>query len=292
MSRRSRLAELKRLDPEVDYERIHAISSDDEFGWETRRALELALFHGFAVPSISAVLDRSGEFAHHGQKRYDDTVLMLREVAKDGLESTRGRAAIRRLNGIHHAHDVPNDDYLYTLATFVVLPIRWIERYGWRALSDTEIRAAVNYYRRLGQLMGIRELPRTYAEFCRFLDAYERDRHAFAETNRRVALQAIAVFERWHPWALRRLVRKVVIAALDESLPPALGLPQPSTALRALVHSWLRARALVVGVRPQRSGADEKHALEIRTYPAGYELADLGPTDREQRATGSAKLAP
>jgi hypothetical protein len=133
--------------------------------------------------------------------------------------------------------------------------------------------------------MGIRDIPRTYAEFCRLLDAYERERHAFADANRRVALQALAVCEGWFPWALRRPVRRVVVAALDESLPPALGLRPPSSALRALVHMALRVRALVVRVRPKRSGMAEKHALEIRTYPVGYELDDLGPGAARPRET-------
>jgi hypothetical protein len=278
--RRSRAHELVRFDPETDYERIYGISSDEEFGWETRRALELAMLCGFGVPRISGLMARTREFADHGQKRYDDTVLILREAGKEGLESERGRAALRRLNRIHHTYEIANADYLYTLATFVVVPTRWIARYGWRPLTTTEVRAAVNYYRRLGRLMGIQGIPDSYAGFAAYLDAYERDQHRFSESNRRVALDTIAIFERWFHPALRPLVRRCTIAALDRPLRHALGLSAPPMPFRLAVHLALRGRAAIVRVLPRRAGRAHKHARPIRSYPDGYTLQDLGPAPR------------
>jgi hypothetical protein len=143
----------------------------ETFGWETHRACELAIFHTFAVPGISSILDQTGEFARRGQKRYDDTVALLREIGRDGPASRRGRAAIRRMNWIHRPYAISNDDLIYVLATFIVIPVRWIGRYGWRGLTADEIRAAVRYYRTVGRLMGIRQMPTTYPEFAGYLDA-------------------------------------------------------------------------------------------------------------------------
>src|SRR5579862_1271032 len=178
---------------------------DETFGWEVRRALELAIFHTFAVPAISKILDQTGEFAHRGQKRYDDTVALLREIGRDGPDSPRGRAAIRRMNRIHRPYPISNDDLIYVLATFVVIPVRWIERYGWRDLAPDEIRAAVRYYRTAGRLMGIRQIPGTYPEFAGYLDAYERDHHSFSEANRRLAVSLIGVIGSWAPRPVRPL---------------------------------------------------------------------------------------
>lgn len=55
------------LDPDRDYVRIFRLSFDVTFGWEVTRALELAIFHTFAAPRISELLDRTGEFAQHGR---------------------------------------------------------------------------------------------------------------------------------------------------------------------------------------------------------------------------------
>jgi hypothetical protein len=55
------------------------------------RALKLALYRTYCVPSITALLDKTGEFYKRTQKRYDDTALIVAEIAKWGYESERGR---------------------------------------------------------------------------------------------------------------------------------------------------------------------------------------------------------
>lgn len=264
------------LDPDRDYLHIYRQTFDGDFGWDVRRALELAIFHTFGAPSISAVLDRTGEFAHRGQKRYDDTVALLREVARDGPASPRGRTAIRRMNWIHRAYDISNDDMVYVLSTFVVLPVRWISRYGWRDLTEHEISAAVTYYTEVGRLMGIRQIPATYPAFAGYLDAYEREHHSFNEANRRLAMSLIKVFEAWFPWPVRPLTARCVAAALGAPLRSVLGLPEPHGLVRAGMHVALRSRAALIRLFPPlRSGRGRSRRL--RSYPCGYELRDLGP---------------
>src|SRR5215469_11055456 len=182
--------------PDIDYDYLHAYrhAYGETFNWEAHRGHELAIFHTFAVPSISKILDETGEFTLRGQKRYDDTVALLREIGRDGPASPRGRAAIRRMNWIHRPYRISNDDLIYVLATFIVIPIRWIKRYGWRDLTAEEVRATVRYYRTVGRLMGIRQMPGTYPEFAGYLDAYEREHHSFTEANRRLAKSLLEVF--------------------------------------------------------------------------------------------------
>jgi ER-bound oxygenase mpaB/B'/Rubber oxygenase, catalytic domain len=264
------------LDPDRDYQQICSLTFGVAFGWEVSRSLELAIFHTFAAPSISRILDSTGEFAHCGQKRYDDTVALLREIARNGLGSQEGRRAIRHMNRIHRAYDINNDDLIYVLATFVVVPVRWIRRFGWRRLTEQEIRAVVNYYRELGRLMGIRQIPASYAEFASYLDAYERDHHSFSAANRRLAMSLIKVVEAWFPRPVRPLARRCIVAGLGQPLRRSLGLPEPPALLRAGLHVGLRARArlmrLIPSLRPR--GKDPR---QLRSYPHGYALSDLGP---------------
>jgi hypothetical protein len=264
------------LDPDRDYQQICSLTFGVALGWEVSRSLELAIFHTFAAPSISKILDTTGEFAHCGQKRYDDTVALLREIARGGPGSPAGRSAIRRMNRIHRAYDIANDDLIYVLATFVVVPVRWIRRYGWRGLTDTEIRAAVNYYRELGRLMGIRQVPPSYAAFASYLDAYERKHHAFSAANRRLAVSLIKVFEAWFPRPVRPLARQCIVAGLGRPLRRSLGLPEPPALIRTGVHVGLRARATLMRLIPSlRPGS--KDPRRLRSYPHGYTLSDLGP---------------
>ena len=95
------LEEIRGLDPARDHQRIFFLTTRYDFPFDTTRALELALFRTFAVPSIGTLLHRTGEFERRAQKRYDDTDLLLSEVMEWGYDSDRGRAALERINAIH-----------------------------------------------------------------------------------------------------------------------------------------------------------------------------------------------
>src|SRR5437763_1984679 len=63
MSLPSVLQQIEPLDPVRHHQRIVMLSTRVDFQFDTTRALEFALFRTFAVPSISARLDRPREFA-------------------------------------------------------------------------------------------------------------------------------------------------------------------------------------------------------------------------------------
>ena len=63
------LEEIARLDPVRDHQRIVFLSTRVDFPFDTTRALELVLFRTFGVPSISALLHRTGAFERRAQKR-------------------------------------------------------------------------------------------------------------------------------------------------------------------------------------------------------------------------------
>ena len=69
------LQEIRGLDPASGHSRIVYLDTCFEFPWDTTRALELALFRTFAVPSVAVLVDSTGEFRSAPQKRYDDTDL-------------------------------------------------------------------------------------------------------------------------------------------------------------------------------------------------------------------------
>jgi ER-bound oxygenase mpaB/B'/Rubber oxygenase, catalytic domain len=277
MARYSRLRRIQRLDPERDYQEIYRLSTEYEFPWDVTRALELALFRTYAVPTIGGLLDRTREFADRGQKRYDDTVVLLYETTRDGgMDSPRGRAAIRRLNRIHGQYAISDDDFRYVLATFVVVPVRWMSRYGWRPYSRHEVRATVNTYRHLGRLMGMKDIPETYEGFASLLDEYERKHYAYNEPGHRVAEATLAIVQGWFPRFVRPLVRQGVIALTDPPLREALGLPRAPRALEVAADRALRVRALVVRLLPPRPDFLPKKPRP-RSYPRGYTLGEIGP---------------
>src|SRR5437764_14278775 len=176
MPRSRVLDEIQRLDPVADHQRIVFLSTRCDFPFDTTRALEFALFRTFCMPSIGALLDRTGEFFRRAQKRYDDTDIIVSELMEHGYDSARGQRALRRMNQLHGRFAIANDDFLYVLSTFIYEPIRWNARFGWRRLCAEEKLAMFYFWRAVGQRMSIKDLPADYASFEKYNIDYERER--------------------------------------------------------------------------------------------------------------------
>ncbi|MFD7862018.1 oxygenase MpaB family protein [Streptomyces sp. NPDC057682] len=277
MKRYDRLKEIQRLDPERDFLEIYRITATYEFPWDFTRALELALYRTYAVPSIGRLLAETAELTDRAQKRYDDTALLLDTVVEHGFDSDPGRTAIRRINRMHRSYDISNDDMRYVLCTFVVSPKRWLDAYGWRRLSDHELRACAAYYRTLGAHMGIKDLPATYEEFEHTLDSYEAAHFGWDEGARSVSDATLALMASWYPRPLAPLVRGASLALLDDALLRAFRYPAPGPAARAVTRGALRLRARAVRLLPpRRTPHYARQNPEIKGYPNGYEVSALG----------------
>ena len=217
----------ERLDPVRDYREISLHVSAYDFPWDNLQALSFALFRTYAVPSIGRLLDETGEFTGRVQKRYDDTGLLLEEVQKHGFSSTRGRSAVRRINQMHGMYAISNDDFRYVLATFVVVPKRWMDESGFRPMTTNEVDATTNYYLELGRRMNIKDLPEDYAGFERLLDEYEAEHFAFDPGGRRVADSTLDLMTTFPPssWLPSWLARRFAFALMDEPLLRAFRYP-------------------------------------------------------------------
>jgi uncharacterized protein (DUF2236 family) len=265
------------LDPDVDFEAISRITGHHEFPWDIQQALSFALFRTYAVPSIGRLLHETDEFTDRTQKRHDDTVLLLETVLDDGMENPDGRAAIRRMNQMHGRYDISDDDMLYVLSTFVVAPVRWIEEFGWRPLTETEKVAAVAYYRRLGRLMGIRGMPDDLAGFERHLDVYEARHFAYDPGARAVADATLDLFTTFYPRPLRPAMRVFAVALLDDHLRRAFRYDAPPRWVQRLARRSLRARGRLVRLMPpRRRPYDPRRSHRIRSYPGGFMVERLG----------------
>jgi uncharacterized protein (DUF2236 family) len=169
------------------------------------------------------------------------------------------------------------------LSTFVVQPIRWLDSYGWRPMSECERVASANYYRDLGRRMGIRDVPPTWQAFARLLDAYEREHFGVDPGARDVAESTLALLATFPPndRLPAALVRRISLAVMDVPLLDALGFRHPSRLLRALVRGGLVARGRFVRFLPPRAEPYYARRLpQIRSYPDGYDVAGLGTFPR------------
>ncbi len=270
------LQEIAHLDPVRDAHRICFLSGAYHFPEDNRLALELALFRTFCVPAIGSLLDRSGQFARHSQKRYDDTVLIMAEIIEHGPTSSRGQTALRRLNEVHAYFKIDNADYLYVLSTFLFEPIRWIGRYGWRRLSQKEIDAGFVLWSEIGRGMGIMDIPATYDDFEAFNRRYEREHFAADPGGSRVAEATLGLFLEGFPRLLRPGLRLGIYALLDEPVRRAFNYPRPPRIVSCLVTGLLRIRAIGLRLGPKRRRPLLRTKMRHPSYPEGHSIDDLG----------------
>ncbi|MGR3594658.1 MAG: oxygenase MpaB family protein [Limimaricola soesokkakensis] len=265
------------LSPERDFEEIARLLTTCAFAWDIERALEFALFRTYAIPSISGLLDRTGEFGRRAEKRYDDTELLLSEPLENGLDSPRGRAAIGRINEMHGCYRISNEDMLYVLGTFVLEPVRWLERFGRRGMTTPERQAWTNYYRGLGARMGIAGIPADFEAFAAINADYERRYMRFASSNRAVGVATLDLLLGFYlPRPLFRLGRPLALSLMDAPLLEAMGFAPPPGWLRRGVLGAMRLRARILLLLPRRRRPRLVTARFRRGYPQGYEIAELG----------------
>lgn len=254
------------------------------FPWDLTRSLELALLKTFCVPSISALLDRTGEFAQRPRKRYDDTGLMVAELLRHGVDSEAGAAVIERMNRIHGHYAIGNDDFVYVLSTFVAEPIRWLGRYGWRALTALEQEHLFLFWQAVGERMGIAAIPGSLSALLALNEQVERQVFALAPSNRRVADATLAMLLADWPAPLRSALHRVLAALLDRQTAGSLGWPVAPGWLQQLVLNALRlrSRAAAAGAALSQGLGRQPRARfysqrPTPSYGVRFRLEQLGP---------------
>jgi hypothetical protein len=266
------------LDPQRDCQRIVQLLVQYEFPWDVQRALELALFHTYGSSSVARVLDRSGEFGRRGQKRYDDTRLLIAHFMEVGWGSEEGARAIAQMNHIHSFFRISNDDYLFVLWTFIDFPVQWLHDFGWRAFTAHERAAWFEFWCEIGRRMGLRDIPASKAAFDAFVQAYEARAFEPNDESHRVAAATLRVLESWLPRPLRVFVKPTVLSLVRPQLLPAIGFASPPHWVPRAVRAALKARARLkryVSLERQPTGIQ---GSPNRTYPGNaYEIEELGP---------------
>lgn len=250
------------------------------FPWDTNRALELALLKTFCLPSISGLLQRSGEFEARPRKRYDDTALMVAELVRLGPDSPGGRAVIQRLNRIHGHYAIDQADYAYVLSGFVAEPIRWLERYGWRPLTVPEQQALFRFWDHVGELMGIEARPHSLEALLALNEQVETELFAAAASNRRIADATVAMLQADWPAPLRRPLAWVLQGLLEPQVLASLGWRPAPPAIAALLRGGLRLRSRLLNRwRRWRPARGQRFYSERPTASYGHRFAleQLGP---------------
>lgn len=277
--RRRRSTELAERDPETDWEEIYRRLVLWEFTAEARSGFQVALYRPQAVPRMASVLAGTGHLRADPARRMVDTGIVILELIHGGPDSERGRRMVRMLRVLHDRPDILQEDLTYVLNALVVVPVRFIEKVGWRPLASAEKTAAWRWWHELGQRMGIAHLPASYEEAEQELERYEAQHLAPSDDGRQLTGLILATFAEWVPWPLSSRLGQVTSALIDD--PPfsrAIGLEPARLPARTLVRVVQSLRRLQQRLSPPAREAGFAPGQAVGSvYPTGYDLDRIGP---------------
>ncbi|KAI1288936.1 hypothetical protein EDD11_009527 [Mortierella claussenii] len=290
---------------------VTAVINELEFPFLNVAALEFASFKTYAIPTISKVLVATKQFTTAGLKRADDTFLFILEMKEcysrnwrrtmiEGKEDEkevqndkkRSEIALERLNFIHGHYNIKQDDFLYTLAMFMLEPTSFLGQFEWRDLTELEQNAHFATWKSIGEAMNIQNIPETKEEMRAWSENYEETYANFAVANIKVAESTIDVLLSLTPSFTHGLSRQVVSALLTPRLREAFRIAPPPRGLTSLVHAALYGRAMFIRyfMLPRRlplvrtalrANSECKYVPSFHRYTPvykdGYRVEDLGP---------------
>jgi len=251
---------------------------------------ELAQIQTFGIPSISKLLQRTKQYQQNGLKRLDDTRAILTECMTDSVQSSRGQHMVKHLNWIHSHYEISNDDYLYTLALFIVEPARWMESFGYRPLTDREKYAGYLAFKSLGQAMKIKDIPDSRDEFISWYENHRAQHMTYHPDNKIVTDGLIDGMKDMFPFFIKPLVRPVILTLInDPELLVATGQKPPAKVVQKIIKGFMQLRRLVQQtINPWQKQSFETSYLgqHYKSYPTGYQNSVLGPEKIVKNSTG------
>ncbi|OKL60038.1 hypothetical protein UA08_04528 [Talaromyces atroroseus] len=222
-----------------------------EFPFTFEKSLQFALFRTYGIPTISGTLMKTKQFSNalYSGKRYVDTCVLIGEFIVHDPASIRARIGISRTKYLHHSYrksgSVREEDMLYTLSLFATEPIRFINEYEWRSVTELERCALGVFWKSIGDALGIDYsafLPTAKAakeggqasfkdglewleEVTIWAQEYEKRAMIPAQSNRDTADQTTAVLTYSLPRSLKFIGNWFVSSMMDERLRLAMLYP-------------------------------------------------------------------
>lgn len=278
--RRQRLADLALLDPAVDWHEIYKRLTLWELPAEARLGFQLAFYRPFAVPRMAEVLRRTGHFRRETTRRAYDTGIVIHEIIWGGVDSERGNRMVRLMNALHDRPDIYQEDMTYLLNAVIVVPTRFMDRFGWRTVNEQERQATWRFFDVLGERMGIADRPASYAQAEEWFEAYETRYLGRSDSGDELTAAVLETLRDRLPSAARPWSAHVTSTLIgDRAVSAALGLPPPGRVTEAALAAVAAARRQITGRRrpPDRPSFWPGRPAGT-VYPQGYQLDQLGPT--------------
>ena len=280
--RERRTAELATLDSATDWQELYKRLTLWELPSEARFGFQLAFYRPFAVPRMAAVLQRTGHFRRDTVRRAYDTGLVIHEIIWGGVDSERGRRMVRLMNALHNRPDIHAEDMTYLLNALIVVPTRFMNRFGWRQVTESERHATWRFYEALGQRMSIADRPHSYEDAEARLVEYEQRELAPSPAGAELTAAVLKVLRNRLPTPARPFAAQITSALVgDAAVSAALSLPAPRPwfGVPLLVGAAGRRRVERLRPPPDRPSFWPGRAAGT-VYPTGYTIEQLGPQEQ------------
>jgi hypothetical protein len=268
---------IRGLDPVADYRVIYDRLLFVDAASTMAAGLNLAFYRSFAAPRIATLLAGTRVAIDEPVQRASDTAVLIWEMVMHGFDHERGRAALKRMNRIHSAFPIADEDYLYVLSAIVVVPIRFMDRYGWRRAFEHERIASAEFYRQMGRLMGVRGIPADFAEFEAYMQDYERVNFVFSDEARELIAATTSLMDHRVPKPLRGAVGMLTSTLMDRRMRNAAGVRNPPPGLSTAVRLAARTSSRIARRRnPHPAHRFPDGVVVLPTYPDGYRIEQVG----------------
>ena len=223
-------------------------------------SIVFALFKTYGIPSVSSLLVSTGQLADVDttSKRTADTGVLLLEFCLTKPSSDRAVKAISRMNYLHSRYQksgrISNDDMLYTLSLFAIEPVRWVNRFEWRSLTQFEMCASGTFWKAMGDAMKISFAPlpsagQGWGDGLHWLEeietwsvGYEEKHMTYARANETLANGHLELLFLNVPKSLKSTAKQVVAALVGQRLQQAMGLPTPTALCQNIINSIMMIR--------------------------------------------------
>ena len=130
-------------------------------------------------------------------------------------EATEMSAHLKKIHGMYN---IPNDEFLYTLSGFIFELKTFIDNYGWRKLTRNEELAVFYTYRRMGELMQIKDIPDSIEAYEEWKLAYERENQAYTENNHLVSEGLMRGLRQMLPAVLGPFLLPFILSLIGNSM--------------------------------------------------------------------------
>ncbi|WP_433678296.1 hypothetical protein [Nocardia sp. CA-119907] len=200
----------------------------------------------------SAAVDRGGTGKIHrrGDNRADATTDHFRLWMKHGADSPETRAAVAKVARMHEhyaqSYSMSNETFVRGIALFAIIFDEVTHTVGLNVVTENQKAAQVAHWLAIGEQLGVRDMPRTWADMQRANFEYEHDPGHFRATpeGQRCADSLIAQFnDRWLPRPLHPLGRAILLSLQPDHVLDAVGQKKPPAPVVWLVRGGIRVAA-------------------------------------------------